>query len=382
MNRRDLVAALTAAARSERAGLARAAQDDEAFANWANAVAARVGQQRHRRGRGWVGLLLGLLAAGGVVSQTAPETIALVNQQPIPRAAVERSSAQRYGYLFAESQVLSELLRQAAAKAGAWPTEAEVDTELKLFIATHFAHSQERYQRWLTEYARDPETLRDEIRLQLAQRQLRSRGVPSDEASLRRYFEQNKSLYQRPESLVYRQLTIPWKGTQQSNDRGPVIDPENQAVADAVLARIRGGESFEEVARQVSDDPAIVRTGGLTGPVSVDVLQGSSASAYDALSDLRPGEVVARPVFYSNRFHTLQLVERIPATSDRFEDHRQRVAADYLALQLEPQEEFLAGLLRNAQISLVDPRYSGLHLTGRWVSPSGLALPGWLRETR
>lgn len=324
-----------------------------------------------------LGLLVG---ASALRSQQQPEVIATVNGRPIERARVIADLEQRHGYAFVGTEILSELILEAADQAGLTPTPGELAAEYDMFVGVHFAYRDDRYQRWLRDFGRDEETLRREIRVQVAQRKLRSRGIALDEATLRRYFEENKSLYQRPETVLFRRIIVPWTGPPHLEE-GPVVSPENQAAAEKVLARLRAGEKFEDVAAQVSEDPDLARTGGQVGPVPVERLQQVAAPIEEALRHLEPGQYAPQPVFYASRFLVIQLLDRQPPTSGKFEDHRQRVEADYLALKLPPQEQFLADLLAKADIKIHDPRYQHVPLVPRWSGPAGLALPGWLRDT-
>ncbi|MBI2297685.1 MAG: peptidyl-prolyl cis-trans isomerase [Armatimonadetes bacterium] len=322
-----------------------------------------------------------LAALWVVLPVRAQDDLATVDGQPIPQERFQRQLEQRFGYRFVETAILSDLILAAAQKAGQTPNPGEVDAELDLFLHENFSNQPERYQRWLKEYGRDEITLRDEIRVQVAQRKLRSRGIPTDDDTLKRFFDKNQDLYERPESYVYRQIIVPWKGKTPKEDEGGA-DPDNLAAAQAVLARIEHGEDFVKVAREVSEDPGAQRTGGRIGPVPADRLAGFSAALFDALKDLEPGQCAKRPVYYGQRFLVLLLLEHDPVVHADFQRQHARIAADWLATQMNPQDQFLADLVRGARIEIKDPRFAGMKVSGVWTSPCGLGLPGWLEDSR
>lgn len=319
-----------------------------------------------RRGNARVGWLL-LLFTAAACAQDSPAT---VNGDALAPAAVTGPLEQRYGYLFLETAILSRLILQAAADAGLTPTDAEIEIELDRFYQTHFAYSDRRLARWRGEFGRTEPGLRDEVEVQLAQRKLRSRGVTVDEPTLRQFFEANREQYRRPESIVFRQILVP----------NPTGETDAAKRAQQILREIQGGLPFEEAARVYSEDPNAALTGGVVGPTPLANLRAVRATTLEALAPLQPGQVAAEPLLVNDRYVLLQLVERLPAVEPEFEPLATRVETDYLIARMQPQGEFFRDLLQNADIRITDPRYPDLRPSGRWISPNGLALPGWLRE--
>ncbi|NUP99550.1 MAG: peptidyl-prolyl cis-trans isomerase [Armatimonadetes bacterium] len=324
-------------------------------------------------GRGWMLLLLLTL---GAASGADEPLLATVNGRPVTRAEFLAGLEQRHGYEFAETALLSALILGAAEQAGLSPTSGEVEVQLDRFLAEHFNFSDERYRRWLNEFGHTEPELRREIAVQVTQFKLRSRDVAVDEAALKAWFEANQAAYVRPESMVFRQIILPAVGA-------PVDGayPESRTQGLEILKKVRDGMAFEEAAGAYSEDPNAARNGGRIGPTAVAQLRDRAASLHAALTALKDGEVAPEPVLFGSRYVLLQLVQRLAPIEPDFAALRRRVETDYLAEKLQPQEEFLAGLLRSAQITIVDPRYQGLKPTGRWVSACGLALPGWLRDS-
>ncbi len=322
-----------------------------------------------------LGSLALLLTCGPTRAEDA--TVAMVNGQPLSGTTVAARLAERYGYLFVESAILEQVILQAAERAGLAPGEGDLAVELDRFLGEHFNYSDERYQRWLKEFGHTEAGLRAEIRVQVAQLKLRTQGVPLGLEVLKQYYQEHQAEYQRPESVIFRQIIVPASG-----QRVDGAYPDSRTKGLELLQRIRAGTAFEEVARSESEDPNAAATGGRVGPVTVAVLQGQSASIHQALAGLAEGQVAPEPVLYGNRYLLLQLVQRLPALSGSFDALRRRIEIDYLAEKMQPQREFLMGLLKGAAIDLRDPRFRGLKLTGRWVSSVGLALPGWLRDDR
>jgi len=330
---------------------------------------------RHSRlGAGLTLLLTAALSAQDRPSADQPAVV--VDGQPVTRAQVLGNLEQRMGAAQMETAILSALILAEAAKAQLTPTDAEVDAWLVWLKQEQFHLSEERWRAWLAEYGKDEPTLRAELKVQAAQWKLRSRAARYGEQDLRRYWEQHRAEYGRPESFVFRQIIVPRPQAAR--------DPEQAALAAAtrLLERIRAGEDFERTARETSEDPDGARTGGLIGPAPVELLRGTAAQIAALLPTLKDGEVAPKPVLQGERYHLIQRVQHLPAVSGAFDTVRVRVMIEFLieSGKVQPQVEFIAGLLRGRSIEIKDPRYRGLKLRGRWLGPSGLVLPGWLQD--
>jgi peptidyl-prolyl cis-trans isomerase SurA len=87
---------------------------------------------------------------------------------------------------------------------------------------------------------------------------------------------------------------------------------ERRAVADRALARVRAGEAFDVVARELSDDASRER-GGELGLRPADRLPDLFV---DTVRPLDPGQVAAAPVRSGAGFHVLKLVQRGDGSND------------------------------------------------------------------
>lgn len=122
-----------------------------------------------------------------------------------------------------------------------------------------------------------------------------------------------------------------------------------QEVAEA-RRRIDAGESFEQVARELSRNS---RTGPLGGELPPFTRQSAYPEAFkDAAFALQPGQV-SDPVMADNAYHLIKLVRRIEPTVIKFEDVKEGLKAD-LEEKLTQQlvQEIRADLSARAQRGL------------------------------
>jgi len=157
------------------------------------------------------------------------------------------------------------------------------------------------------------EMLRSDARRQqlqnqfLARRQQRLSSIPVTEGEMRAFFEENRSLVgQRPASITFEQIVI---------QPSPADSAKAEARAEAERVRemvLSGERSFEELAREFSQDPGTREQGGDLGFFR----RGQMVPAFeDVVFSLREG-AVSEVVETSFGFHVIR-VERIRGAERR-----------------------------------------------------------------
>lgn len=140
--------------------------------------------------------------------------------------------------------------------------------------------------------------------------QIDAAGEP-DEAALDAYarnkYQAESKLFEVPAQTHARHILLTGDGD------------EPKAQAEKLLADIKGGASFEELAKAQSKDPGSAAKGGDLGFFA----EGRMVPEFDAaLKDMKPGEVSA-PVKTQFGWHLIQLVERRPAGKRPYDEVRQ-----------------------------------------------------------
>lgn len=168
-------------------------------------------------------------------------------------------------------------------------------------------------QRFLTE-----EQVRVEY-VELAANQLTPDETP-DEATLREFYESRVSEYRVPEERQARHILI-----QVVEDADEATVAAARAKADDVLAKIRAGESFEDLAKTHSDDIGSAQAGGDLGFFNRGVMD---PAFEDAAFALKKGDV-SDLVRTSFGFHILKLDAIRESKGKSFEDVRAELLAEY-----------------------------------------------------
>ncbi len=276
----------------------------------------------------WVGAgaLVAVVAAGAVAvwwARRTPAVAATVNGEPIYTAEVDRYVREigaRFGVDFSKGDaarqrqqvarsVLDQLIErtlilQEARRTGRLASDAAVEDRLRE-IARAFP-SPEEFDRALQQQGVSRAELRDRVRFELTVRRILDDlrvPAPTDQEA-RAYFQAHREAFDEPERVRVRHVLL-----------------RTEAEARVALARLRAGESFAQVAKELSQDPGTRDRGGEVGLVA----PGQTVPEFEQVAfRLKPGEL-SEPVRTSFGYHIVQVTEKLPARKATWEGVRQQV---------------------------------------------------------
>lgn len=161
------------------------------------------------------------------------------------------------------------------------------------------------------DYTEQIESIKRNILASKIKKQILEQDVnPSDEELLKEY-EDNKAEYQIKESLKLRHILV-----KVSRKATEAEEAKAKATIEKAAAEIKGGKSFEEVAKEYSEDKHSAKKGGEIPPVRQGVKSAEFDAAAWALT--KPGQVSS--VFNDRRgYNLLQFVEKEEASFKEFD---------------------------------------------------------------
>ena len=161
--------------------------------------------------------------------------------------------------------------------------------------------SQDEYRKWLSEQARKSELQRRLVQKYQSEGKMVRVAVSNEDVN--EAYERAKATFpKRPPAVTFRQLVIPTQATREALDRA-------RARADSVLADIRRGADFEQVARRESQDSSTREQGGDLGWQR----RGELVPEFEEMMfSLQPGQVSSL-VFTPYGFHILKVDRAKPA---------------------------------------------------------------------
>jgi peptidyl-prolyl cis-trans isomerase SurA len=215
-------------------------------------------------------------------------------QEMIDEEVLVQRAASDTAVKVSETEVLNQVEQQIKKVRANFRSDLEFATKLK---DAGFG-TPEEYRRWLTEQSR-----RNMTQSKLIQR-LREQGkivpVPISEEQVTKAFEETKgTLPKRPATVTFRQIIVAARPSDKAKAAA-------RAKAEAILAEIKKGGDFEQIAKRESMDAQSKDVGGDIGWTRRG---GLLAEFENALFSLPPG-VVSPIVETSQGFHIIR-VDRV-----------------------------------------------------------------------
>ena len=308
---------------------------------------------------------------------------AVVNQELVTAGEVERrvartqAEAQARGQRAPAEEELRQLVLDAlideramismARDSGMRVDEVELDRAVQNIAAQNQLTLEVLRQRLAEQgidYARFRANLRDQILIErLREREVIRRIVISDEDIDALLEQQRQELNaDAPTHLAQILVTVP-------EGASPVLLAERQARAEAALARVRGGEDFTRVAREISED-ANRAAGGDIGLRPASRLPDVFVAHVQALKD---GEVAPTLLRTGAGFHVLKLVERREQPLGQVQQTRAR----HVLLRVSPQLDAQTAARRLAEYKRqIEAGRARFEEVARDVSEDGSAAAG------
>ncbi len=189
-----------------------------------------------------------------------------------------------------EDLVIQKLVWQEAKRRGIEVDKEQVEQDLAKVAEQLNKQEENGYEKYLKEHGFDEEFLRQRLETEYLYSRL-GEEVTSDltvtEEECREYYDQNKEAFSHPAGKQIYHILV---GTQQE--------------AEEVLAKLKQGESFSDLAAQYSIDPGSKLQGGDVGVVNQDT--NFVEPFKEAALQLPPGELLTTPVESEYGFHIIR----------------------------------------------------------------------------
>jgi parvulin-like peptidyl-prolyl isomerase len=308
-------------------------------------------------------LLSPALDQGGAPPAAAPlpaGAAARVDDELITREEYADYLISIYGNGPLEDLIQNRLFEREARRLGVAVSEAEVDLELERFwerYQTRFRGDKLALERELLSAGFSTERYRAKMRVELAMSLLEERIILAtrtvDEEGLRTRYEAEygpggvKTSVRHIVFLAARMRTdLRARGVPDYEIDEARLVAELRAAGEAALARVRAGESFEAVARELSHDTSVVQNGGLIG----EGYRRLGEELAKAVDEAATGSLVG-PLPSLMGMHVAEVTAR---TSTRLEDVRAELTAAMLGEPATWQERnaLRARLKSEARVTL------------------------------
>lgn len=162
-----------------------------------------------------------------------------------------------------------------------------------------------------------------------------NKNIAVTDQEIKQYYDANKSEFQVPERVKASHILIAVPA-----DASESVKKEKKARAEEILAKIKKGDDFSELAKQYSDDAATKNRGGVIGFFS----KGSKEPAFEeAVAKLKKDEV-SSPVLTGKGYDIIKVLETKAAETKSLEDSRSRISSK---LEQKKRNEAIEALLKD-----------------------------------
>jgi parvulin-like peptidyl-prolyl isomerase len=249
-------------------------------------------------------------AATGTSKPASGDAWAVVNGNEITRDAVEKAyrRAAPAGQQASDEEALTtklnllnelivqELLLEKAAALKVELPDAELD---KAYLEAKANIPEDAFQAELKSRNLTPADMREDLRRNLLAQKVVEKEVADQvtvtDADITAFYEANKASFNRTEDAVHiAQIVVtPVREQQRTNRTGDDASTTQEATAKAqmLMAKLKGGATFGELAADYSEDPESAQRGGDLGFVPVSALQQAPPALRDAVFKSNPGTV-------------------------------------------------------------------------------------------
>ncbi len=230
-----------------------------------------------------------------------------------------------------DSEVTRELVFQNAKKAGTTFDKKEIEESYQM-LRKQFP-TEKNWKDALEARGINEEILRHSIEMDLMARKFLEAKVQGKvkitDAQVKNFFEENKERFKRPESYRSQHIFIAYVPAEKRmkmklkelKENAESLREEARKKIDKVVAELKDGGDFGELAKKYSEDAGSAEKGGDLG----FVYKGMLDKQYDAaVEKLKPGEISdVVPSPYG--FHVIKLNETKPSEMAKFEEVKESV---------------------------------------------------------
>lgn len=162
-----------------------------------------------------------------------------------------------------------------------------------------------------------------------------NKNIAVTDQEIKQYYDANKSEFQVPERVKASHILIAVPA-----DASDSVKKEKKARAEEILAKIKKGEDFSELAKQYSDDAATKNRGGVIGFFS----KGSKEAAFEEAAAKLKKDEVSSPVLTGKGYDIIKVLETKAAETKSLEDSRSRISSK---LEQKKRNEAIETLLKD-----------------------------------
>ena len=270
-----------------------------------------------------------------------PTVAATVNSHPIAYAELDKQFQSQFASagehssndqsMFQKVELLrtmidNEIMVERAEKASLMATDADIEAKLNELKAPY---TQEEFQRQLQSRKMTIDDLKAQLRRDLSVNKLFNKEITSHinitDKDIADFYNANRASFNLVEPQIHMAqiLVTPAPNPEVRNLKNDKAQNDEQAMRKIqnLLARIRQGEDFAQLAQNYSEDPQSVQNGGDLGFIAESALERASPELRKTVLAITPGQV-SNIIKTQEGYRILKVIAREPAGQRELNDPR------------------------------------------------------------
>lgn len=253
-----------------------------------------------------------------------------------------------------ESQILDQMINKALLLRDAGKPTDEMKKQVKERmerVRQGFA-DEAAFKAQLAKAGLTPERMEEEMLTQLLIEQavsekIKPESITVSPTDIETFYRENMRLWQQPDLIRARHILI-----RVADTASPADKDAKRKVIDAIRKRIASGESFEKVAKEVSEDPGSAENGGLLPLFGKNQMVPEFEKAAFSQEVNKLGPVVTSPYGY----HIIEVLEKRAARTVPLEEVRDEIAKHLVVRgRAKAVQALLAQMKKDANVQIFLP---------------------------
>lgn len=259
-------------------------------------------------------------------SDASSDYVAKVDGEKILQSDLDEELRNQYGAAVLDTLITNKIVELEAKKQNITVSDEDIQAEYDELVESY--GGEESIQAVYEANGLTEEAVKENIRTYQLTKNVIAASLDITDEEIEQYFEDNKDLYGQEEQVIASHILL-----------------EDEDTAKEVLAKVKAGEDFAELAKEYSTDTATKEDGGDLGYISRNQMDEAFEEAAFSLEKGAVSEVVQT----SDGYEIIKVTNKVPAEEAVFEDVRDEVYADLLESRVseeyatwvaEKQEEY------------------------------------------
>ncbi|MFF2796746.1 peptidylprolyl isomerase [Lysinibacillus xylanilyticus] len=252
--------------------------------------------------------------------------VAKVDGEKILQTELDDALREQYGTEVLDTLITNKIVELEAKKEGVSVSDDAIQEEYEELAESY--GGEESLQEALEANGLTEQSVKDNIRMYQLTKNVIATSIEISDEEVAQYFEDNKDGYGQKEQVVASHILL-----------------EDEATAKDVLAKVKAGEDFSELAKTYSIDSSTNEAGGEIGYISRGQMDEKFEEAAFGLEKGSVSDIVQT----SEGYHIIKVTEKVPEEVAVFEDVKDevyetvledRINEEYSSWLAEKQEQY------------------------------------------